>query len=742
MKILGLIDRLKFKESIFVNKKVFFKWFKRATLVLGIVPILLFLAFAGAVSFIDFNQYKPQIEQEVSDYTGREFKIEGAVEVSVIPFGLSATDLVLKNPEGFESPNLLSVKTVQVELSLWSLLWHKEMNVQRLELVEPQLHLIKTETGDNWSTIKGLAAWLKHSNPHHVMQISDNNQMVVPQTATEWFESLERVQVSSNPAADVAPLGQEKTELSTAPARWALDSLVVRNGKIQVYNKEQGFAETLLNINILTFDVKQGQPFDMSSDFTYQNSLSERMYDVHLNGALAVSDAWNVWQLTQWHGVFKVRLPVEQQVPEIRLTTQGELFEFDVKTSAITVENGVLSGLDGQLQSSFSGQFGLNTLLSGTVTLKQLNFAAWAKHLNLPLPKFVDQKALSVGEGQFEWYWDGRQLLLNDIEVEIDASKVQGDLSYDFEGNRALRFALSLQDLNLDFYQAYLPSVGGEEKNSADQSVFLPLPISLAFLKQATMVGDVTLTQFTVKGVTVDTLEAEVLAEQGLLQLAPFDISLYQGTLLSRLHIDLADTVPSVHWKGRVDHVRLDALAKLQSSPFLLGGTLSSRFDLTTSGAQLKAIKSNLNGRLLLTLEETKLAGLDLNRVLEGELDLMPKDSTTPYTELKKMMLVGRWSEGVYTARKLEVHGERFSASGAGTFDLTTAKIDTTVNVLVEQTEGGVEIFKGFNFPMTYRGILHANTPSERARWQIDVAKMLTGTALQKQLIQGVLNAF
>jgi AsmA protein len=721
-----------------VSKQVFFKWFKRATLVLGIIPILLFLAFAGAVSFIDFNQYKPQIEQEVTHYTGREFKIEGVVDVSVFPFELSASELVLKNPEGFESPNLLSVKTVQVELSLWSLLWHKEMNVLRLELVEPELHLIKNQVGDNWSDIKGVVSWLPRSDAR--MQ----SGQITPQTATEWFESLQQTQVNFSPEAEVKKVtSNEVTQADvSAITHWEFDSLVIRNGKIQVYDKVQGFAETLLNINILTFDVVKNHPFDISSDFTYQNSLSQRMYDVHLNGTLAVKNQFTVWQLTQWNGVFKVRLPEDQQVPEIRLATRGELFEFEFETSQITVENGFLSGLDAQLESNFSGQFGFNTLLSGTVTLKQLNFKEWAKHLKIPLPKFVNQQALSVGNGQFEWYWDGAQLLLNDIDVEIDKSKLQGDVSYNFEDTHSLRFELSLHAFNVDFYQAYLPTEGGGEKNIEPKKVYLPAPISVSFLRQANVFGGLNLTQLTVHGINMDTLETEVLVEQGVLQLAPFDVTLYQGELLSRLHIDLTDEQPSFHWKGRINHLALEELAKLPPSPFLLGGTLVSRFDLTTTGAQLETVKSNLNGRLSLTLEGAKLAGVDLNKVLAGELDLTPADSSETYTELQNITLVGRWSDGVYSARKLDVASERFSASGAGTFDVNTATIDTTLNVLIKHPKGGGEIFKGLNLPMTYRGVLQANTPSEQAIWQVDVANIMNSTELQKQLIQGLLSAF
>ncbi|MCF6253759.1 MAG: AsmA family protein, partial [Thiomicrorhabdus sp.] len=423
-------------------------------------------------------------------------------------------------------------------------------------------------------------------------------------------------------------------------------------------------------------------------------------------------------------------------------TTQGERFEFDIETVQIEVENGILSGLDGQLKTSFSGQFGLNTLLSGKVTLKQLNFKEWAKHLSLPLPEFVNQQALSEGNGQFEWFWDGSQLLLNDIDVKVDDSTIQGDLSYNFEGTHALRFELSLYALNLDFYQAYLPSEKGE-KNIEPKKMYTPIPISEGFLTKANVLGGLNITQLTALNVKVDSLEVDVLAEQGMVQLAPLDATLYQGELLSRLHIDLAGEPPSFHWKGRINRLALEPLAKLQSQPLLLGGSLVSRFDLTSTGAQLETLKSNLSGRFSLTVENAKLTGMDLNKVLAGELDLNPTPSNASYTELQKVTLVGRWSDGIYSARKLDVMSERFSASGAGTFDLSTAKIDTTFNVLVkQQPKGGLDILKGLNFPLSYRGIVDANTNNvaERARWQLDIARITNRSEIQKMLIQSFLN--
>ena len=369
-----------------MTKQNFFKWFKRGTLVLAIIPILIFLAFAGAVNLIDFNQYKPQIEAEVKQYTGRDFKIDGAVEVSVLPFVFNITDLYLKNPQGFEVENLLSIKEVRLELSLPDLLIDKEVSIISLELIEPKLHFIKTELGDNWSDITALSQ------------------------ATDALSGLENKQASQQ---------QFKPEGSDKVYHWTFDSLVVRQGEIQLEDKLQGYTETLSAVNILTFDVVLGQPFHVNSDFIYTNSFSEKTNDFHLSGDLQVYNQFNNWLLTDWNGVFKLRLPDEKKVPEVRLTTEGQRLLLAFDSLGINVEKGQLKGLDAQLTSSFSGKFGKAVSLSGSANVKNLNFKNWSFYLGIAMPEFLDEKVEGDGNGQFDWSWDGEKLKLNPQNLKV-----------------------------------------------------------------------------------------------------------------------------------------------------------------------------------------------------------------------------------------------------------------------------------------------------------------------------------
>ncbi len=705
-----------------MSKQNIVKWLKRVALVVGIIPILLFLAFAGAVSFIDFNQYKPQIEQEVSAYTQREFKIEGEIEVSILPFTFHIGPAYLNNPESFSgAEHLLSVKAMQVELSLPALLFGKTVQVISLELLAPRLHLVKTEQGDNWSDIQSLASGLKGGG------FSGEPQY---QTATEWFESLERIQVNYEAKAKTHAI-ESPEKIVSSDKGWALDSLVVREGSFQFYDQTSGFAETLLNVNVLAFDVSTNQPFDVSTEFVYQSSLSERMYDVTLNGQLMMDASFKTWQLNQWHGVFRVRLPEEQKIPDIRLTTEGEQLELSLDTLDISVKGAIFNGLDGQLHTSFSGQLGVSPVLSGSAHIHHLRFKEWAKHLGVPLPQFVHSQTLSEGNGQFDWHWDGSVLLLNQLDFKIDNSRIMGGVSYAWQIEPQLNFDLAVEDLNFDLYRVVVPNVqDGVEKN---ESTVLPVPISLSFLQNIQGSGQLRLTNTQALGVHIPSLEVEFQAQQGVLALAPLDMTLARGMLLSRLTIDVTGEQPSYHWKGRIN--QLD-LADIHVFP-ILAGVMVSRFDLKTKGAQESELRSQLRGVWSLDIQDAKISGLDVNALLSGELNIQPS-----YTELSRMVVRGQWSDGVYSARELMIEAERFSVTGAGTFDLSTDRIDTGLVLFVERPQGGGEIFKGLSIPMTYKGKLGGQNASDQAVWTVNLMQLSMGTPEQKAWLQQISQLF
>ena len=131
--------------------KKFIKWVAIAG---GVLIVLIVVALLVVPMFIDVQKYKPQIEQKVSEATGRPFSIDGELRLSLFPWvGLAFSGLHMGNPPGFQEKDFLSVKSFDVRVKLIPLL-SKDIQVKRFILEEPRIVLEKSKKGrGNWEGI-------------------------------------------------------------------------------------------------------------------------------------------------------------------------------------------------------------------------------------------------------------------------------------------------------------------------------------------------------------------------------------------------------------------------------------------------------------------------------------------------------------------------------------------------------------------------------------------------------------
>src|SRR5580698_10189981 len=120
--------------------------------VLIVLGGLLFLVVL-AILFLDWNRLKHPIERLASARSGREVRIEGALEVH--PWSWSPTvtlnGLRVGNPPWEGGPPMLQVERLQARIELLPLLRGRVI-LPRLELLRPQLYLHQEKDGRaNWT---------------------------------------------------------------------------------------------------------------------------------------------------------------------------------------------------------------------------------------------------------------------------------------------------------------------------------------------------------------------------------------------------------------------------------------------------------------------------------------------------------------------------------------------------------------------------------------------------------------
>jgi AsmA protein len=124
---------------------------KKWALILGGLIVVLVAALILIPRFINVKQYKPRIEAELSKATGRTVTLGDDLRLSLFPWaGVSFSDLHLGSLPGFEEKDFVVVKSFDVRVKLFPLLF-KDIQVKRFILNGARVILETRKDGRvNW----------------------------------------------------------------------------------------------------------------------------------------------------------------------------------------------------------------------------------------------------------------------------------------------------------------------------------------------------------------------------------------------------------------------------------------------------------------------------------------------------------------------------------------------------------------------------------------------------------------
>lgn len=129
-------------------------------LLLGLTAAGLVLALAAAAYlslplFVSTVSLKGEIEARVERATGRPFRINGPLTLSLFPsLGLTAHDVTLANAPGGRAKEMVHIDTLRLAVKLWPLL-HRRIEATQAVLERPQVNLEVDAGGrGNWELVR------------------------------------------------------------------------------------------------------------------------------------------------------------------------------------------------------------------------------------------------------------------------------------------------------------------------------------------------------------------------------------------------------------------------------------------------------------------------------------------------------------------------------------------------------------------------------------------------------------
>ncbi|MBE0494464.1 MAG: AsmA family protein [Thiomicrospira sp.] len=679
---------------------------KILVVVFFLVPVFVLAAFFGAVSLIDFNQYKPMIEQEVAVKTGYKLRIEGDIETSVIPLQLKIGQSQLGYAEFDSDEPLLAFEKINLRVSLAALLLQAKVHLLGVELFEPRLHLKVDEQGKtNWGA-----------------NLASANTETAPR-----FERVNWQTVNSTPEKVIEQSAQMAERFDIK-----LSNVTLYDGLVSWRNPARNQHYELSNIELMAFDIELGQGFDLQMQGQLKNQHTGQSFQVDQQGHMSVAKDMKSLSVQKLNADVSIFWPQDMDRTELKIQLDLSGLNWRQVDKSIDIESVRLKALDTDMSLSFSGHYGDKLDLDGRVDMDYLNPRQWLNYFKLPYPEFVDKQALSQLKGGFNWQLTPQKWQLEDMALTLDKTDLKGYFNFQHGAQPSYQFELALDQLNMDFYAATVTTstdttsvTTGDSTPKADQVtselVYLPIGVPVTTLRESQVQGQLQIDALQIWQAHYQQVHMGFNSQYGKMDIAPFDADLYDGRWRSQFSVDVNSDTPHYQLKGRLDRLNAQAFLRDVANYDLLTGTLSSHFDLRTAGSNLDAIKYNMNGLFRTDLADGAYLGVDLNRLLIGQ-PIQQGDAT----RLEKLSLSGQVVKGIYHLQQASLKSERFDAVAFGKVHLPNATLEAELQLTYQQPPEGLAILKGVTIPVKLSGSIM------QPDWQVDIDKLLGADNLQR----------
>ncbi len=637
-------------------------------LFIGVAALL--LALVAAPFFIDVDDYRQRIEQEVEDATGRSLHI-GAMHASLFPWvGLRLDDVVLADAVDFGEEPFLRVARLDVQIAFLPLL-QKRVEIRHFILDTPEILLRRDADGrGNWEDLTG-----------------DGDTEAAASAPT-------RGSASPIPMALVA----ESIELRKGHLRW-LDGKSGRNIEIQ-------------NMELRIEDVQQERPISVHAsldigkghlelkgklgpvgDFSRFRgdrlplqlrlrmdglplaALASSLPEVPMLGDLASARLNNEVDFEQRQDGVRIASGRSELQAARMLAVQWSVEQRDaehvlLQSADIALDQRSLLHIQGDVRLRSSPQLSLQ-VRSEVIQRQWLSEllpslrALYAKH---PAPwQKLDFGLLAK--------WDGKRWTLSDMKLHLNQELVT--LSGAFTPGDAPLVRLQLQSdrLHLD---PWLPS---SEKGSepADHSTgrndgdeVEPDLRSYADwrLDLHAEIGRLHARDLLLQDVVLDIQE-----EKGVLQLSPLSFRMAEGTLRERGSVNLS--VYPVSWEEslQVQGLRIGPLLRQLADSDRLDGVLDLHTALHGKGLLSKNIRASLTGKGRMEMRDGRIKGFDIAGALRN-ITSLGQQKGPQYTDFAQLQASFTARDGVIENKDLFMASPLFRLTGQGTIDLPASRMD------------------------------------------------------------------
>jgi AsmA protein len=610
----------------------------RALRILGIIVIaVVAVAVSAAIVFVlvfDPNDYKDKISDGVREATGRELVIEGDLSVRLFPWlAIEMGRTELGNAPGFDDTPFASFESARLSVRVMPLILQRQVVVgtAALDSLRVNLQVRKDGTG-NWEDLGA----------------GDE-----PATAAPAPEDG-----GAPPAVDVA-------------------SIAVSDAALTYSDAGTGDRIELTDVDLTSGRVSAGEavPLDGGLSFSLEPAGLAGRVDIGLvvafdadAGTVAISDLDLNGRV---EGAMEVPATVRLSAPSIQLDTAGQnasLGEVNLQLMSVDLNADVAP-------FSYAG----DPQPAATISIAAFSPRTLMQELAIEAPPTADPDVLDKLIVEAKAKVGPTAITLSDLRLVIDDTTFTGQLIVPKSADGTFELDLAGDRIDLARYMA-----PASEEASADGAGGETVEIPVELIRALNARGNLSIASASLGEILFEKVTLGVNSANGKLRIHPIAADFFDGGYRGDVNIDASGNVPSIAVDEKIANVSLQPMMQAMYEVDNVTGTVSGTFRLGGKGADMDAIRRDLDGTLAIELLDGAWEGTDVWYELRKARALIrgepaPAAPATPRTQFSSMKASGKVTDGVMQNDDFFAQLPFMQVTGKGSVNFVEASVDYTV---------------------------------------------------------------
>ena len=601
-------------------------------LVATAVAVAIFAAIVFVLVF-DPNDYKDTISEGVKEATGRELVIEGDLHLSLFPWlAIEMGKTELGNAPGFDDTPFASFESARLSVRVMPLLLQRQVVVgtAALDSLRVNLQVRKDGTG-NW-------------------------------------EDLGEAGEAQPEPAEQQPDG--------ASATIDIASVAVTDAALTYSDASTGDRFEVTDLSLTSGRIAAGEPVPLEGGFAFKLDPAGLSGQVDMGvvvafdtdaATVAVSDLDAEGRVD---GVAEVPATIRFRAPAIRLQTEAQTADLgEIRLQLMSVD------LTADVEPfSYAG----DPQPAATISIAAFSPRTLMQELAIEMPPTADPDVLDKLIVDAKAKVGANAITLSDLRLVLDDTTFTGRLSVPKSADGTFELDLAGDSIDVARYMAP-PSEAAAADESASETVEIPVELIRALNAR----GNLTIASASLGKILFEKVTLGVNSANGKLRIHPIAADFFDGGYRGDVQIDASGKVPSIAVNENIANVSLRPMVKAMYDVDNVTGTVNGNFRLGGSGADMDAIRRDLDGSLSVELLDGAWEGTDVWYELRKARALIrgepaPKAPATPRTQFSSMVASGKVTDGVMQNDDFFAQLPFMQLSGKGSVNFVEATVDYT----------------------------------------------------------------